>query len=148
MKFLSVVILAMALVGCSVTPYEELNLDTTSDFTAPNEGKAGVYVYQRKTGLIGSSLDVDFEIKGLPEISLNTGEYGHFDVDPGDYEYKFSGGMVKQYIPVTFQAGHNYFFRAALLNFSDHAYLVRDQQEIDAVKKHIREGSYELFSVD
>lgn len=36
-------------------------------------------------------------VKGYPELSLNTGEYGYFEVLPGSYEYKLSGGIFKQY---------------------------------------------------
>lgn len=131
-----------------MTPYEDLNLDTTSNFRTPSEGKSGIYVYQWKTGVLGAIADVDFQIKGEPTLSLNTGEYGYFELAPGDYEYKLNGGLIDQYIPVSFEAGENYFFRAALVNFSDVAYLVRGQEEIEAAKKNIASGRYELHDKD
>jgi hypothetical protein len=134
--------------GCSITPYEQLNLDTTTDFRKPEEGMAGVYAYQWKTGVIGALFDVDFEIKGFPAVTLNTGEYGYFEAPPGEYEYKLSGGIFKQYVPVKLEANKNYFFRASLLNASDHAYLVRDQKEIDEAKKNILSNRYEWHDVD
>lgn len=148
MKLVLVLASLMMLGGCATTPYEELNLDTTSNFKIPEQGKAGVYAYQWKKGVIGAIVDVDFKIKGLPEVSLNTGEYTYYELEPGDYEYLFSGGLIKQYAPVTFEAGQNYFFRAFLLNLSDHAALVRDQEEIEDVKVNILSGRYEHNSVD
>ena len=138
----------LILSGCSVTPYKELNLDTTSNFKTPTEGKTGVYVYQWKTGPLGALVDVDFDIKGKPEVSLNTGEYAHFEIDPGQYEYKLLGGLFPMYAPVEFESNENYFFRAFLLNFSDNAYLVRDQIEINEAKKHILSGRYEINTKD
>ncbi len=138
----------LILTGCAVTPYKDLNLDTTSNFTLPKEGKSGIYVYQWKSGILGAARDVDFEIKGQPKISLNTGEYGYFEVDPGKYEYKVSGGLAPFNLPVEFEANKNYFFRASLANFSDKAYLVTDQLEIDEAKKNIATGRYEIYSND
>ena len=139
---------AMLIAGCASTPYEKLNLDTTSNFNKPKKGMAGIYVYQWKTGVLGAAFDVDFEVKGYPELSLNTGEYGYFEVLPGSYEYKLSGGIFKQYDSVRFEANQNYFFRAALLNASDFAILIRDQMEIDEAKKYIKSGRYEKNSKD
>ena len=138
----------MLFTGCAVVPYEDLNLDTTSNFKSPPDGVAGIYVYQWKTGILGAGFDVDFEIKGYPELSLNTGEYGYFQVSPGDYEYKFSGGLFDQYIPVKFEANQNYFFRAFLFNMSDGAVLIRDQVEINEAKKNILSERYEEHTVD
>ncbi|WP_146164628.1 MULTISPECIES: DUF2846 domain-containing protein [Halomonas] len=134
--------------GCAATDYKDLNLDTTSDFRSPTHGKSGVYVYQWKTGILGAGSDVDFEIKGYPELSLNTGEYGYFEVKPGNYEYKLSGGIFPQYIPVEFEPDQNYFFRAFLLNFSDYAVLVREQNEINEAQENISSGRYEPHSND
>jgi hypothetical protein len=131
-----------------VTPYKELNLDTTSNFKIPHEGMSGVYVYQWKTGIIGALLDVDFEIKGEPIISLNTGEYGYMEIKPGLYEYKLQGGLFKIYLPVEFEANNNYFFAAKLSNATDRAVLVRDQQAIDEAKENILSGRYEIYSKD
>ncbi|QNA87947.1 DUF2846 domain-containing protein [Massilia sp. Dwa41.01b] len=147
MKIVSIVLSALLLSGCAVTPYKDLNLDTTSNFTKPTEGKAGVYVYQWKTGIIGSLMDVNFEIKGQPKIPLNTGEYGYYEANPGTYEYKLQG-FPSLYIPVEFEANKNYFFRAALANGSDISYLVRDQDEIESAKKNISSGRYELYNID
>lgn len=148
MKRYFIAFLPIFMVGCSVTPYEQLNLDTTSNFNSPSEGKSGVYVYQWKKGIVGSLVDVDFEIKGLSEISLNTGEYAYLELDPGSYEYLIAGGLIDQYGAVTFESGQNYFFRAYLLNLSDHSSLIRDQEEIDATKKNILSGRYEHHLVD
>jgi hypothetical protein len=52
------------------------------------------------------------------------------------------------FIPVKFEVGQNYFFRAALVNLSDLTILVRDQQEIDDAKKNIISGRYEWHDVD
>ncbi len=147
-RFGAAIASALLASGCTMTPYEQLNLDTTSSFKKPSEGMSGVYVYQWKSGIIGAGLDVDFEIKGQPTISLNTGEYGHLEVQPGEYEYKTLGGIVQQYIPITFEPNENYFFRAALSNFSDVAYLVRSQNEIDDAKHNIESGRYEIYSKD
>jgi len=123
-KTLFVFICGLLITGCAVKPYKDLNLDTTSNFRAPTEGSAGIYVYQWKSGILGALYDSDFEIKELPEVSLNTGEYCSFEVPPGEYEYKFSGGLFKQYLPVEFEANQNYFFRTFISNFSDKAFLV------------------------
>lgn len=134
--------------GCAVTQYRDLNLDTTSNFSSPKDGKSGIYVYQQKTGILGAGRDVDFEIKGQPTISLNTGEYGYFEVEPGEYEYKLSGGLFKQYISVQFEANKNYFFAARLSNFTDTAVLISNQMIIDRVKENIAKGQYEIHNKD
>ena len=143
-----ILLMVLIISGCSVVPYKELNLDTTSNFNTPAEGKAGVYVYQWKTGVVGALVDVDFDLKGKPEVSLNTGEYAHFEIDPGQYEYKLSGGLFPMYVPVEFESNKNYFFRAFLLNLSDHSYLMRDQLEINEAKKNILSGWYEINTKD
>lgn len=148
MKFVLIIISVMLFTGCTVIPYEQLNLDSTSNFKSPKDGQAGIYVYQWKSGIFGAGSDVDFEIKGYPELPLNTGEYGYFEVLPGDYEYKLSGGVFEQYAPVKFEANQNYFFRAFLLNFSDHSVLIRDQAEINEAKENVANGHYEEHSVD
>lgn len=142
------VVLAAALSGCATVPYEQLQLDTTTNFRKPSPNKAGVYVYQWKTGFIGAALDVKFEIRGLPTIALNTGEYGYAEVEPGSYEYKVLGGIFPTFIPVRFEAGKNYFFRAALSSAQDVSFLVRDQTEIDEAKANILSGRYEPYDAD
>lgn len=137
---------ALALAGCAVTPLEQL--DTTTDFRSPSSDKAGIYVYQWKSGIIGAAVDVNFEIRGLPKIALNTGEFGYLEAPPGQYEYKAIGGLLPIYLPVKFDAGRNYFFRAALSQARDGAILVKDQIEVDEVKRHILSGRYELHDVD
>ena len=92
-------------------------------------------------------MEVNFELKGQPKLALNTGEYGYDEVLPGKYEYKLQG-FPDLYLAVEFEANKNYFFRAALLNASDAAYLVRDQEDIEAAKKNISGGRYELHNVD
>lgn len=139
---------SLFLTGCAVTSYKDLNLDTTSDFKTPAKGMSGVYVYQWKSGILGAGLDVNFQIKGQSTIPLNTGEYGYLEVAPGRYEYKLIGGLQNLYVPVEFEAGHNYFFRAVLVNFSDRSYLIRDQKEIDETKKNIATGRYEVYDLD
>lgn len=147
-KSFAALIISFGLVGCAVVPYEKLNIDTTSNFRNPTSDKAGIYVYQWKSGILGAGMDVNFEIKGQPKLSLNTGEYGYMEVPPGEYEYKLIGGLVPTFLPVKFKAGQNYFFRAALANFSDHSFLVRDQSEIDEAKRKISSGWYERYDVD
>ncbi|MGB0219366.1 MAG: DUF2846 domain-containing protein [Sinimarinibacterium flocculans] len=146
--FTASLMIATCLCGCAITPYEQLGLDTTSGFRAPPSDKAGVYVYQWKSGIVGAGMDVDFELSGQPTIALNTGEYGYMEVPPGEYQYKLIGGLGPVFVPVTFLAGQNYFFRAALVNFSDQVVLVRDQHEIDAAKQNIASGRYEYHDVD
>jgi Protein of unknown function (DUF2846) len=140
--------IVLGLTGCAAVPYEQLKLDTTSSFRQPSAGKAGIYVYQWKSGMLGAGLDVNFEIKGQPKISLNTGEYGYFELAPGDYEYKLRGGLAQMSLPVKFEAGQNYFFRAALVNASDLSVLIRDQPEIDEAKSNILGGRYEWHTAD
>lgn len=149
-KKLALIALASSFfVGCAVVPYEQLKLDTTTNFRMPSPSKAGIYVYQWKAGIIGAARDVDFEIKGQPKIPLNTGEYGYFEVLPGDYEFKWTGGILgKQYLPVKLEANQNYFFHAFLYDFVDRANLIRDQQAIDEAKKNILSGRYEMYDVD
>lgn len=148
-KIKYIVLLSLLVIsGCSTVPYEKLELDTTSNFTTPEKGKAGVYVYQWNIGVISSMFDVDFEIKGYPELPVNTGEYGYFEVSPGYHEFKYSGGLWDSYEKILFEEGENYFFRAFLFHASDNAYLVRNQKEIDEAKENISSGRYELYTVD
>lgn len=148
MKFLLLVFFSLFLTGCAVTPYKDLNLDTTSDFKYPPKGMSGVYVYQWKSGILGALLDVNFQIKGQPAIPLNTGEYGYLELAPGRYEYKAISGLHNIYLSADFEANKNYFFRAQLSGFSDYAELIRDQKEIDEAKKNIATGRYEIFNLD
>lgn len=148
LKVLFVTVFCFLLSACSVTPYDELSLDTSTNITPPSPGMAGVYVYQWKTGPLGAGFDVDFEVKGKKEVSLNTGEYAYFEIEPGDYEYKLQGGLFPTYIPVTFKAGYNYFFRAVVSMALGHSFLISDQKEIDEAKEKITSGYYELNSVD
>lgn len=144
-----IMFVASFFVGCASVPYEQLKLDTTTNFRVPSPDKSGIYVYQWKSGIWGAGWDVDFEIKGQPKIPLNTGEYGYFEVSPGDYEYKWMGGMLgKQYLPVKFEANQNYFFHAFLLQGADRANLIRDQKKIDEAKQNILSGKYELYDAD
>lgn len=138
----------VALAGCAVAPYDQLKLDTTTNFRKPPTDKAGIYVYQWKSGIVGAAMDVNFEIRGLPKISLNTGEYGYLEAAPGQYEYKIFGGVFPAFVPVRFEAGQNYFFRALFFYARDHSFLVRDQTEIDEAKQNILSGRYELHDVD
>jgi hypothetical protein len=149
MRQLLVLCIILIITGCATRlPYKELDLDTTSNFTKPSDGKSGIYVYQWKTLTLGALLDVDFEIVGFPELSLNTGEYGYFEIAPGSYEYKFTGGLFAQYQDVTIEADQNYFFRATVLQLSDSALLIREQHEIDDAKEFITNGKYEKHDVD
>ena len=146
MKLILLLIGFTILAGCTTTPYKELNLDTTSNFKTPEKGKSGIYVYQWKRGIIGALFDIDFSIKGLPEVSLNTGEYAFYEVEPGNYEY--SGGSLDKYKPVTFEADQNYFFRAFMLFGTGFAAIIRDQEEIEDAKLYILSGRYEHHLVD
>lgn len=148
MKGLAALVVTLGLAGCATVPYEQLKLDTISNFKAPAPEKAGIYVYQWKSGVLGAGMDVNFEIKGQPKIALNTGEYGYIELPAGNYEYKLRGGLSQLFIPVKFEAGQNYFFRAALVSFSDLAILIRDQVEIDDAKKNIISGRYEWHTID
>lgn len=148
MKSLIALMMVFGIAGCAVVPHEQLRLDTTSHFRTPPPDRAGIYVYQWKSGILGAAADINFEIKGQRKISLNTGEYGYLELYPGDYEYKLFGGLAPLFIPVKFESGQNYFFRAILINFSDQSFLIRDQQEIDEAKKNIVTGRYELQDVD
>lgn len=56
--------------------------------------------------------------------------------------------VLYQYAPVKFALDQNYFFRAYLLNASDYAALIRDQEEIDAAKRNILSGRYEHHIAD
>ena len=135
------------LAGCTATPYKERNLDTTSNFKLPEKGKSGVYVYRYKT-FLGRAIGVDFKIKGVPEATLNVGEYIYFEVEPGNYEYLSSGGLIQKYIPVNFEEDQNYFFRVFLLFQSDTAVLVGDQKEIEDAKNDILSRKYERRLLD
>ncbi|MAM86830.1 MAG: hypothetical protein CME36_05895 [unclassified Hahellaceae] len=150
MKRFSVAASVLLFAGCAVLqPYEELNLDTTSNFRKPTKGKAGIYVYQLKTGPLGAMADVTFEIRGYPEVPLNTGEYAYFEIDPGEHQYEqIGGGMLGNDASMTFKANENYFFQTELRTFTDHAYVVVTQNEVNAVKANILSGYYEEASVD
>lgn len=140
----------MLFAGCAVLkPYEELNLDTTSNFKTPTKGMAGIYVYQLKTGPLGAMVDVTFEIRGYPAVPLNTGEYAYFEVKPGTYKYEQTGGgILGTDASMTFKANENYFFQARFDGFTDFATVVITQREIDAVKANILSRYYEEASVD
>lgn len=148
MKYLSLLVIVILFAGCASVPYDELDLDTTTDFTTPTTGKSGIYVYQWKTGILGSALDVGFQIKGFPEVHLNTGEYSYFEIPPGEYEYKYSGGLIDKYTQVKVEANKNYFFKVWLFQLRDMAALIRDQTEINEAKQNILDKRYEEASVD
>ncbi len=148
MKKIMLFVCVLIISGCSITPYKDLGLDTTSNFNTPTPGRSGIYVYQLKMGIYGAIYDVNFEIKDGPTASLNTGEYATFEIDPGMYEYKFSGGFIDSFVPVEFEPNQNYFFHARISNFTDLIYLVRDQDAVNAAKKNILSGRYEINTLD
>lgn len=150
MKYIYALLLISGLTGCSIVPYKELNLDTTSNFRIPEVGKAGIYVYQWKTGVFGSGFDVTFRMKGVENVSLNTGEYAYFELPPGEYEYRARlgfFGLSPTYYPVTVEANQNYFFRV-YLHGTDRALLITSQSEIDEVKVNILTQRYEEYNLD
>ena len=68
-KKLTLIALASSFfVGCAAVPYEQLKLDTTTNFRVPSPEKSGIYVYQWKSGIYAAIRDVDFEIKPLEMI--------------------------------------------------------------------------------
>lgn len=148
---IKITILSLAIAsisGCASTSYHDRNLDTLSNMTKPSENKAGIYVYQVKSGIIGAAVDASFSIKGQPEVTLNTGEYAYFEIPPGEYEYRLSGGLFQNYIPFEARAGQNYFFAASMQAFRSSSNLVIDQRLIDEAKNNIKTGRYELNTVD
>ena len=143
------VISVVLFTGCTSIPYKDLNLDTTSNFKSPTEGKAGIYVYQWIYDWKGGSslVDATFEIKGQPKLSLNTGEYAYIELTPGDYEYNMNNFLSDTYIPVKLEANQNYFFKA-IWDYGSKVFLIRDQDDINEAKENIITGRYELNTVD
>lgn len=148
MKYFFSVLLSIALVGCSQVPYHDLHLDTTTNITAPSEGKAGIYVYQWKTGIHRAAMDARFLIKGQEVIKVNTGEYAYLELPPGNYEYRVLNGLQDIYQPVEFRVGENYFFRTAFDLAAELSILITDQKAIDEVKQNIVSKRYELNTID
>ncbi|GAA4094847.1 DUF2846 domain-containing protein [Zhongshania borealis] len=148
MKYIAILILAFVTSACSVVPYDELNLDTTTNAKRPNAGMAGIYAYQWKSGILGAHFDARFKITGQPIIKLNTGEYGYFQIPAGNYEYRSLAGIIPKHRDITFKAGQNYFFRLSNSMTSTSTFLIRDQDEIDATKEKINSGWYELNTLD
>ena len=77
---------------------------------------------QWKTGigfrLFAAVRDIDFEIKGKPKLSLNTGEYAYVEIAPGQYQYKGSGKTIfanPKFATVEFEANKNYSFIVTII---------------------------------
>ena len=154
MKLLLIIISIVLVTGCAqYVPYEDLNLDTTSNFNSPTEGKAGIYFYQSKynfvDGIAANLTDASFSIKGHPKEFLNTGEYGYFELLPGDYEYVLSGGVpydINSHVKL--KANHNYFFLISGDYLGSSAHLERNQDNINEIKEFLLNGDYEKNTVD
>lgn len=148
MKYFAILACLLLTTACTVVPYNELNLDTTSNTTKPDAGMAGIYAYQWKSGILGAHFDARFKIKDHPIMKINTGEYGYMQLPAGTYEYRAVSGLLPRYREVELEAGQNYFFRSSNSTFSTTTFLISDQDEIDSAKEKIRTGHYELNTID
>lgn len=143
-NFIALICVAM-ITGCAVSPKPHVD---TSWYTQPSEGKAGIYVYQWKTGIHGAISDVKFVLNDQVMTKLNTGEWDYFEVSPGVYEFRLFGGPFPQTEDLTFEAGKNYFFQAALANAMDMVLPVYNEEDIREAIENIKSGRYEKADVD
>lgn len=128
------IIFALILSGCGIQQ-TATTIDTTTNFTTPEAGYAGVYFFRWKINsgtLIG---DTDIVINGKKIAELYDGEYLYLELPRKEYTVLMLAGALypdieKKFI---FEPGRNYFFRVGTEHgFEAAAEITSDSQIIDA----------------
>jgi hypothetical protein len=137
---------AVLLEGCASVPGDK-PIDMSS-FSKPTAGTAGVYFFRLKLGIIGAAGDADFVLDGKLMASINTGDYGYFEVPAGKHKYQLIKGPLTSpaEIDFDFQAGQNYFFRGDWSAFTTTCIWVNNPTELEQVTQFIRDGVYKKVS--
>ena len=131
------------LAGCAgqgAKPYVD-----TSDHSQPVAGKAGIYFYQWKTGLLGAAWEGPFKLDGEVLSEINTGEWDYFEVEPGVRRYHMGWLQDPEML---FEPDKNYFFRGFVNMASSHVIPIHDEREIRETLVNIESGRYEHADVD
>lgn len=132
-------IAGVLMTGCGVSLTRPID---TSSFSKPSPGKAGVYFYSWKTGIIGSYSDVKLIMNDQVLGQINTGEYLYREQSPGKYKYRAVGGILPFYADIELVEGQNHFFRGAIVNFRDSVAWMNTEQELSEAQENIRNGRY------
>ncbi|BCM26049.1 DUF2846 domain-containing protein [Methyloradius palustris] len=105
-----VVIASLHLTGCASVPMASVDTDKAKkSFSAPSEGKSGLYVYRNSS--FGSALKKVVTIDGviIGESAPNT--YFYKEISPGTHVISTESEFSDNQISVEFQKGVNYFVR-------------------------------------
>ena len=143
-KYFSALVAAIFIQGCATGPPAP-QVDMSS-YSKAAPGMAGVYFYQWKTGIYGSSSDVKFVLDGRVLGRINTGEWIYMEVPEGKHNYRLSGGLFPIDIPHQFNAGQNYFFIGQLSGFEDSVVWINDAEKIKDVISNMESGRYKRRS--
>lgn len=108
-KFLMVTTVLL-ITGCASVPMESAVSDKArKEFSAPSDGKSGVYIYRNSSlgGVLKKTLTIDGVIIG--ESAPNT--YFYKELLPGSHEVATESEFSDNKIVVDFQKGVNYFIQ-------------------------------------
>lgn len=144
-RFIVLVLSLFILSGCTTKPIPE-----DFAFSAPipeQEGYAGIYFYQYKSGILGAAYDVGLYIDGKKVGAINTGEYLYFEIPAGEHTYN-SGFVLDKVRTENFTAGKSYFIRGFIDTGFPSIYIVKDPRRHADVIKFIESGRYKLATKD
>lgn len=102
------VVASLYLSGCASVPMASGDLDKTrKEFSAPTEGKAGLYIYRNSS--FGAALKKTITIDGtvIGESAPNT--YFYKELDPGTHEIATESEFSDNKVAIEAQQGMHYF---------------------------------------
>ena len=129
MRFISVVLAFILLVGCAAsgTKFSE-----TADNLAVSPDKSRVYVY-RENAYKGSGLTTPILDNGAKVGDLNVGGYITFETEPGIHEIRTDTYVVDEPVTVEMQAGATYYVRISQKGFWRFVFISSEMSQLDAL---------------
>ena len=105
---LTAVLSLIYLTGCASVPMASADLDKTKkEFSAPSDGKSGLYIYRNSSfgAALKKTISVDNAVIG--ESAANT--YFYKELTPGTHEISTESEFSDNKLTIDFQKGINYF---------------------------------------
>ena len=105
---LTTVLSLIYLTGCASVPMASADLDKTKkEFSAPSDGKSGLYIYRNSSfgAALKKTISVDNAVIG--ESAANT--YFYKELTPGTHEISTESEFSDNKLTIDFQKGINYF---------------------------------------
>lgn len=102
------ILTSMYLTGCASVPMDSADTDKAKkEFSAPADGKSGLYIYRNSS--FGAALKKTISIDGkvVGESAHNT--YFYKEVEPGTHELSTESEFSDNKLSLEFKKGVNYF---------------------------------------